>query len=52
MINSLGALGGFVGTYLVGLVTSLTGNPSSSFLLMGASLAISVALLCIPVRQP
>ena len=52
VINSLGALGGFIGSYLVGLVTGLTGSPSSSFLLMGVSLVISVALLCIPIRQP
>jgi len=52
LINSLGALGGFVGTYLVGWVTAITGNSSSSFLLMGVSLVISVALLSIPVRQP
>lgn len=51
MINSLGALGGFVGSYLVGLVTGLTGNSSSSFLLMGVSLAISVMLLCFPIKQ-
>jgi sugar phosphate permease len=51
VINSLGALGGFVGSYLVGLVTGLTGNSSSSFLLMGVSLVISVMLLCFPIRQ-
>ncbi len=51
VINSLGALGGFIGSYLVGLVTSLTGTSSSSFLLMGVSLVISVALLSFPVRR-
>jgi MFS family permease len=51
VINSLGALGGFVGSYLVGLVSGLTGSSSSSFLLMGVSLVISVALLCIPIRR-
>jgi MFS family permease len=44
LINSLGALGGFLGTYLVGLATGLTGNSASSFLLMGAALLISTAL--------
>ena len=51
VINSLGALGGFIGSYLVGLVTGLTGSPSSSFLLMGVSLVISLALLCVPARH-
>lgn len=49
MINSMGALGGFIGSYLVGLVTGLTGNSSSSFLLMGASLVIAVILLWFPI---
>ena len=51
LINSLGALGGFVGSYLVGLVTGVTGSPSSSFLLMGMSLVIATALLSVPVRR-
>lgn len=51
LINSLGALGGFIGSYLVGLVSGVTGSPSSSFLLMGVSLVIATALLSIPVRR-
>ena len=47
LINSMGALGGFLGSYLVGWFTGLTHDPSSSFLLMGASLAIATALLSI-----
>jgi len=49
VINALGALGGFVGSYLVGLVTGLSGSPSSSFLLMGVSLMIAVVLLWFPL---
>ena len=45
LINSLGALGGFLGTYIVGWINGLTHNPSSSFLLMGASLVIAVVIL-------
>jgi MFS family permease len=45
LINSFGALGGFAGSYLVGLTTSLTGNSSASFLLMGTALLVSVTLL-------
>jgi sugar phosphate permease len=40
LINSAGALGGFVGTYFVGLLQALTGNSRAGFLLM------SIALLC------
>ena len=47
LINSLGALGGFLGSYLVGWLNGLTHNPSTSFLLMGVSLAIATGLLAI-----
>jgi len=47
LINSLGALGGFLGSYLVGWFNGLTHNPSSSFLLMGLSLATAAALLAV-----
>jgi len=51
LINSMGALGGFLGTYLVGWLTGLTHDPSSSFLLMGASLAIATTLLAVREKQ-
>ncbi|MGH9614806.1 MAG: MFS transporter, partial [Bryobacteraceae bacterium] len=51
VINALGALGGFVGSYLVGLVTGITGSPSSSFLLMGVSLVAAVVLLWFPLPK-
>jgi MFS family permease len=41
LINSMGALGGFLGSYFVGWLNGLTHNPLSSFLLMGVSLAIA-----------
>lgn len=50
LINSLGALGGFLGSYLVGWITGMTNDPSSSFLLMGLSLTIAVVLLAVPSR--
>ena len=40
LINSAGALGGFVGTYFVGILQAITGTSRAGFLLM------SVALLC------
>ena len=51
VINAMGALGGFVGSYLVGLVTGISGTPSSSFLLMGMSLAVAVVLLWFPLPK-
>jgi len=47
LINSLGALGGFLGSYLVGWFNGMTHNPSSSFLLMGGSLVVAAALLTV-----
>jgi len=51
LINSMGALGGFLGSYLVGWFNGLTHNPSSSFLLMGGSLAVATALLAIKPKR-
>ena len=45
LVNSLGALGGFAGAYLVGYLDGATGNPSDSFILMGASLLASALLI-------
>ena len=48
LINSMGALGSFGGSYLVGYLNSATGSPGASFLLMSASLLLSVLLtLCL-----
>jgi sugar phosphate permease len=44
LINSVGALGSFLGSYAVGYLTGLTGDPTSSYLFMGASLLVSVCL--------
>ena len=38
LINSCGALGGFVGTYLVGWLNAATGSPTASFLALAISL--------------
>jgi MFS family permease len=52
LINAMGSLGGFLGSYLVGWFNGLTGNPASSFLLMGGSLVLSTLLLLrLPSRQ-
>lgn len=52
LINAMGSLGGFLGSYLVGWFNGLTHNPASSFLLMGGSLVIATLLLFrLPSRQ-
>ena len=51
-INSMGALGGFLGSYLVGWLTGLTRDPSSSFLLMGSSLLVASGLLATSRTRP
>jgi nitrate/nitrite transporter NarK len=45
LINSFGALGGFVGSYLVGWLDARTGSTAASFLLMAASLAAAAVLM-------
>ncbi len=45
MINSFGALGGFVGAYLVGFLNGVTGSPNASYALMAGSLVIAGVLI-------
>ena len=45
LINSCGALGGFVGTYFVGFLRAVTGNSRAGFLLMSVALICSAVLL-------
>ena len=44
LINSMGALGSFGGSYLVGYLNSSTGSPGASYLLMSGALLLSVVL--------
>ena len=44
LINSMGALGSFVGAYGVGLLNGTTGSPGASYLMMAAALIVSVAI--------
>ncbi|WPP02088.1 MFS transporter [Pseudomonas sp. HR96] len=44
LINSMGALGSFGGSWLVGYLNSSTGNPGASYLLMSAALLVSAVL--------
>ncbi|MCQ6264645.1 MFS transporter [Fictibacillus sp. WQ 8-8] len=42
LINSMGALGSFVGSYFVGYLNGATGGPSASYIFMAGSLVLSV----------
>jgi sugar phosphate permease len=44
LVNSIGALGSFVGSWLVGYLQGATGNSRAGYLLMGISLLLSGAL--------
>ena len=44
LINSMGALGSFVGAYGVGRLNDITGSPGASYLLMAAALIVSAAI--------
>jgi sugar phosphate permease len=47
LINSFGALGSFVGAYIVGYLNGATGGPSASYVFMASSLVIAVILTLI-----
>ena len=44
LINSMGALGSFVGSYVVGYLNGATGSPAASYAFMSAALLVSVGL--------
>ncbi|MBB3256640.1 sugar phosphate permease [Paraburkholderia bannensis] len=44
LINSMGALGSFVGSYVVGYLNGATGTPAASYAFMSAALLVSVGL--------
>jgi MFS-type transporter involved in bile tolerance (Atg22 family) len=45
LINCIGALGGFFGTWLVGVLQTFTGSAAAGFLLMSLSLIVSGLVL-------
>jgi len=51
MINSLGALGSFVGAYIVGRLNGATGGFGASYIFMSGSLFLSAVLTIIAVRK-
>ena len=44
LINSMGALGSFVGSYVVGYLNGATGSPAASYVFMSAALVAAVIL--------
>lgn len=51
LINSMGALGSFVGVYIVGYLNGATGSTGAGFIFMAISLVLAV-ILTIAVRVP
>lgn len=45
LVNSCGALGGFAGTWLVGLLQALTGNSRAGYLVMSVSLMLAGGII-------
>lgn len=50
LINSMGALGSFLGSYAVGYLHGATGDPHASYLLMAGALVAAVALMLVVPR--
>jgi sugar phosphate permease len=51
LINSLGALGSFVGSYIVGYLKGSTGNFDASYIFMAGSLLLSAVITVIAVKD-
>ena len=51
LINSLGALGSFAGSYLVGYLNGVTGSFGASYIFMAGSLLISAILTILAVKE-
>ncbi|GAA5156898.1 MULTISPECIES: MFS transporter [Amycolatopsis] len=51
LVNAAGALGGFLGTYLVGWLRNATGSDAAAFLMLAGTMAASAVIL-FAVRNP
>ena len=51
LINSLGALGSFVGTYIVGYLKGATGSFSASYIFMAGSLLLAALITLIAINR-
>ena len=52
LINSMGALGSFAGSYLVGYLNGVNGGPGASFGFMGGALLVAVVLTLLLRQEP
>jgi sugar phosphate permease len=52
LVNSMGALGSFVGSYAVGFLQGYTGNSKAGYLLMSAAVTLSGASMLLLKRPP
>ena len=52
LINSMGALGSFIGAYIVGFLNGKTGSFDASYLLMSGALLASAIITLIVVKKP
>ncbi|QJW91076.1 MFS transporter [Spirosoma taeanense] len=52
LINSFGALGSFIGSYIVGYLNGTTGSFGASYLFMAGSLFLSAVITLIAVKKP
>ncbi|HEY8733171.1 MAG TPA: MFS transporter [Puia sp.] len=51
LINSFGALGAFAGSYLVGYINGITGDPMASYLFMSGSLFLAAILSILAINE-
>ena len=52
LINSMGALGSFIGSYLVGYLNGATGDFGASYILMSVAVLLSAIITMIVVKTP
>jgi sugar phosphate permease len=52
LINSLGALGSFIGSYIVGYLNGTTGGFGASYIFMAGSLFLSAIITLVAVESP
>jgi sugar phosphate permease len=52
LINSLGALGSFIGSYLVGYLNTETGNFNASYTLMSVALVLATIITIAVIPAP
>ena len=52
LINSFGALGSFIGAYIVGYLNGSTGDFGASYLFMAGSLLLSAIITIVAVKKP